>query len=526
VHLLKLLAERTDWHGTSAYVFDLVRGRLADNDAFVRRAAAEALGRHPDPANVPLLLSLWDRTPPQDAHLIHMARMALRDQLLTPGMYDKVAALTSDARTAGQLAEVSLGAHTAESAAWLLQYVKAHPIAHARLGELVHEIARYLPDARLTEMDDLAGVLASQPRHVQRAAAEQIHRGLEERGRGLSEALTTWTLSLGQELLESADRNDVQSGLELARQVRLPQWHEPAARHAGRAAQYAELRPLAIDACAACDPERSRSLLVALVGDAAEPMPLRQKAASALGGMNTPASRRELSTLLKEAPATLAVDIATALARSRPGAEQLLTMIEQGQASPRLLQESPVQQGLRGASIPDLAAIVTRLTAGLPPADARVNELIAARRAAFLAAKPDLAQGRQAYQRVCAACHRLGGAGVKIGPELDGIGQRGLERLLEDLLDPSRNVDQAFRSLQIITKAGQVVVGLKLREEGQVLILADPQGKEIRVPLADIDQQETTPLSPMPGNVNELLKPEEFHGLIEFLLQQRQAKPG
>ena len=39
-----------------------------------------------------------------------------------------------------------------------------------------------------------------------------------------------------------------------------------------------------------------------------------------------------------------------------------------------------------------------------------------------------------------------GGKGNRIAPQLDGIGSRGLERLLEDTLDPRRIVDQAFRT--------------------------------------------------------------------------------
>ena len=105
----------------------------------------------------------------------------------------------------------------------------------------------------------------------------------------------------------------------------------------------------------------------------------------------------------------------------------------------------------------------------------------------FSNAMPDLAAGEKLFVKTCAACHKLGEQGKKIGPELDGIAHRGLDRLLEDLFDPSRNVDQAFRSTAIATSDGRAISGLVLREEGQVLVLADPQGKELRVPLAEID---------------------------------------
>jgi putative heme-binding domain-containing protein len=58
----------------------------------------------------------------------------------------------------------------------------------------------------------------------------------------------------------------------------------------------------------------------------------------------------------------------------------------------------------------------------------------------------------------------LGGKGAKAGPQLDGIGGRGLDRLMEDILDPNRNVDQSFRATNLALHNGQTVSGLLLRE--------------------------------------------------------------
>ena len=98
-----------------------------------------------------------------------------------------------------------------------------------------------------------------------------------------------------------------------------------------------------------------------------------------------------------------------------------------------------------------------------------------------LAAHGDAERGRIAFQKHCGICHRVGQQGAKVGPNLDGIGIRGVDRLLEDVLDPNRNVDQAFRTTRIATSDGQIVSGLVLREEGQVVVLADQAGKEIRL---------------------------------------------
>ena len=93
--------------------------------------------------------------------------------------------------------------------------------------------------------------------------------------------------------------------------------------------------------------------------------------------------------------------------------------------------------------------------------------------------------------------------------------------MLEDILDPSRNVDQAFRLTTLGLKNGQIVSGLLLREEGQVLVLADNQGKEVRVATADVDDRTLSQLSPMPANLVDQIPASDFNHLLAYLLAQR-----
>src|SRR5204863_2220666 len=116
---------------------------------------------------------------------------------------------------------------------------------------------------------------------------------------------------------------------------------------------------------------------------------------------------------------------------------------------------------------------------------------------------------------------QLANKGAKIGPQLDGIGIRGVERLLEDILDPNRNVDQAFRTTILNLTNGQIVSGLLLREEGAVLVIADQQGKEVRVPKNTVEERSVSPLSPMPANFNDVISEAEFYHLLAYLLEQR-----
>jgi hypothetical protein len=96
--------------------------------------------------------------------------------------------------------------------------------------------------------------------------------------------------------------------------------------------------------------------------------------------------------------------------------------------------------------------------------------------------------------------------------------------LFEDLLYPSRNVDQAFRSTLFSMTDGRAVAGLVLREEPGVTVIADAQGKEIRLRNDEIAEKRKSPLSPMPADFVDKVDPIEFDHLMAYLLTQR-AKP-
>ncbi len=286
----------------------------------------------------------------------------------------------------------------------------------------------------------------------------------------------------------------------------------------------AEVRLAAGEALAALKPAVAIAPLVAVLVDANQPVPLRQKAAELLGRIDRDEARQSLLGALRSAPGPIAVTIAAAAAGNKGAAAALIEEIRAGKASATLLREPTVLDRLRASGIADLDKQVAELTAKLSPADDRIAELIKQRRTGYLAGKFDPELGRAVFARsVCKNCHRVGDVGMTIGPALDGIGNRGLDRVLEDVLDPNRNVDQAFRTNLIETDAGRIVAGFGVREEGQTIVLFDNNGQQLRLPLAEIAERTVSSLSPMPANVSEVISEQDFYQLLAFLLSQ-QAK--
>jgi putative heme-binding domain-containing protein len=148
--------------------------------------------------------------------------------------------------------------------------------------------------------------------------------------------------------------------------------------------------------------------------------------------------------------------------------------------------------------------------------------LIDQRAAAFHSSKSDSQRGRLVFQKNCVACHMIGGQGAHVGPQLDGIGARGVPRLCEDILDPSRNVDAAFRYSTFVLVDGNVIAGILRREEGQTLTVADSTGKEVAIDKTKLTRRVESQLSLMPSNFGEVIPGNDFNDLMSYLLSTKQ----
>ncbi len=225
-----------------------------------------------------------------------------------------------------------------------------------------------------------------------------------------------------------------------------------------------------------------------------------------------------LARALKSATAVDQLRVARRLVSDRPGVESLLALVAAGQATNRLLVAPEIRSRLDAIATKEQQQQMESLVASLPDEDAQLAALIKNRRAAYQPARADRDLGQQWFAKHCAVCHQVSGQGAQIGPNLDGIGNRGLARICEDVLAPHRNVDAAFRSSTILTDDGRAFAGLVKGETDSQLILFDTSGKQQLIDKAAITTRKQSMLSPMPGNVAELLNESQFNDLLSYLL--------
>jgi putative heme-binding domain-containing protein len=534
VHVQRILSERTKLTPTQ---HNLALAALRDADANVQRAAADALGRHPNAEkNLRPLLDLRHAVPKEDTHLLHVVRMALRDQLQPAESWNVLSRLergNKQERDARAVADVALGVPSAESATYLIAYLQKYTEHGDMLTRSVQHIARYGKEAATTAL--LAFVRGYQHEAQARddlgqpvALFRAIEQGTQERGVKLAEPVRAWGVDLVGRLLASKNGRDVESGIKLVGELRLLDRQKTLVEVAEKRSSPEGQRRAALEALAQLDARRHAAVIGGVLSEADASIELREHSANLLARANQPETRAELLKILPAAPARLQAIIAAGLAASPAGAEKLLDAVKTGKGSARLLQNPFVRARLEATRLPRLKERIEELTVGLPPAGADMQALLNRRRDAFAKAKKDVASGAQIFTKNCANCHQVGGQGAKIGPQLDGVGVRGLDRLLEDILDPNRNVDQAFRQTTLTLKKGQVIAGLLLKEEGEVLVLADSQGKEVRVPKDEVEERSTSQVSPMPGNFTEQIPDGDFNNLMAYLLtlQSKSDKPG
>lgn len=515
VFATQIVGERPD---PSPESLALVRTNLKKHPHdIVRRVSADALAKHPSAENVRPLLDARHAAKAEDEALVYVLRQAIRDQFLKAVPWPKLddrAYSDADLRV---LSDVALGAPTKDSARFLIAYLAKFPDGNGRLVEHLHHIARNGDEE--TDGRVLTFVHGSRPEDLPHQAelVKAVFRGLQERGAPFRGATLDWASKVTKGLLSAKDDGSIGRGIELAGMIRSPEFGDALAAIATTKDRAEATRVAAVGAMPSIDARGAVAPLGGLVIDESAPYAVREASAQALGKANRAEARSRLVEILPVAPDRLQVTIAAALCANRPGGEALLEAVAKGKASARLLQERAVRIYLDGTGVPDLAKRIEELTAGIPAADAKVAALLDGRRSGFHAAKPDTTRGQANFAKNCAACHQIGGQGARIGPQLDGIGVRGADRLIEDVLDPNRNIDVAFRQTSLALKDGRVLSGLMLREEGDVLVLADSQGKEQRISKGDVEDRKVSPVSPMPADFSDKMTEAEFYDLIAYL---------
>lgn len=207
---------------------------------------------------------------------------------------------------------------------------------------------------------------------------------------------------------------------------------------------------------------------------------------------------------------------AARLLRSAPGCSMLVQLVDQGKLSLAALRgrETILPEGCSDEVRERLKTLMQQALE-LP---AQNTAALADRLAKLNLNDASVDQGKLLYEKSCAVCHQLAGKGTLVGPQLDGVGKRGVERLAEDILDPSRNVDTAFRMSTLLLEGDRVVTGLVREQSDGSLQVVGQDGKPTVIAAGTVERRRDSSKSLMPENFAEVLGDTELSALLKYMI--------
>jgi len=143
--------------------------------------------------------------------------------------------------------------------------------------------------------------------------------------------------------------------------------------------------------------------------------------------------------------------------------------------------------------------------------------------------KGDAKRGRDLYLNTkmlaCATCHRMEGVGGSVGPDLTRIWDTmTLDKLLESIIDPSKEIKEGLQTYRLATADGQIFTGLKIKEDAKEVVLREANGRDMRIEKDNIDSLAPTKVSLMPDNVVAQISYDQFIDLLAFLKSKKEQE--
>ncbi len=129
----------------------------------------------------------------------------------------------------------------------------------------------------------------------------------------------------------------------------------------------------------------------------------------------------------------------------------------------------------------------------------------------------DPAQGKAAFVKNCAVCHKVRGEGADHAPDLSEVATRlTRQKIVESIVQPSAIVEEKYKTTMVATLDGEVLTGLLIENKDGLIKLFD--GKVTReISEDDIDIMQTKEQSSMPTKLADTLAEGEFLSVVEYL---------
>lgn len=528
VHALRILANFPNWTEEQS---DWALSALSDDNPHVKRAAAEGISRHPNSKNYSALIEKHQAADPSDTHLIYTLKLALFNHMQQEEIIRLALAGNRSEDSSQLLAMVLADTDNPLAGQFLFEHLQEGKLEKEKTIGFVRSVAKTLPENQLKSFVDF-GISASETsNHPAYQWARAAEEGFVQRGRPVPNYLIDWFQKLSTETIaefaESSDelkdnvKDQLAFAITMAGKYKFTGLGNSLRKIVDKPQADDAIRSEAAIALMRINSGEQLAYLGGIMNNPDGNVAFRQRIANAIGRGTGPYVRKTLGNGLKASPIELQTTIAANLVKSPEGKTELLNHIREGNAPARILKARNVEENFLSNATPAQKDGFTALTANLTPISEERQQLIAERIKGFQTSGDALINGKTLYDENCSICHQINDKGGLIGPQLDGVGNWGIQALATKVLDPNRNISENFRTYNIRLNSGEVKSGLFRREEGQVIVMADQSGNEFTIPKNEISEQIASKITLMPDTFSNTLDQEKFNNLMAYLLQVR-----
>jgi len=518
---------------------------LTSSDPHVRKVAANIFVKHPKKENLGSLLKAVAASSANDTHLQYTLMIALRNHLMNPKVLEWAVAQNWKSTEISVIMDALTEVPYPKASEYLFEQIKSGTPSQNRIVAYLGHVGRYIPEKKMNQVISFIKEQFKNDAKTQYSLYHTIQTGIGQRGGSSTRAdMKAWAISFAGDFLKNLDTKPEEiKDLPTAHVDEAYEYFEEIARQQVFASQVAsdnklkdyepglralfvstwaknKSKSMAAKALLEINPNENAPMIEKILTDAQADLNFREELAKAIGNSAYPNRLSMLGNAIKDAPTGLQVAIASVFVHFAQGRANLLQFTKEGSLSPRILLDRRInEQLLSNLSIAEQKEYL-QLTGGMESLVEERQKLIDARLARF-GSKPDLDKGKAIFVNTCNVCHQIDGQGGIIGPQLDGIGNWGKRALAEKILDPNRNISQAFKTYTLTTKDGKVQSGLFRRDEGQLEVYANASGQEFSVAKKDIQVKKASQFTLMPDSFGESISEKDFDDLIGYLLSQK-----
>ncbi|MCI0462352.1 MAG: neutral/alkaline non-lysosomal ceramidase N-terminal domain-containing protein [Gemmataceae bacterium] len=166
-----------------------------------------------------------------------------------------------------------------------------------------------------------------------------------------------------------------------------------------------------------------------------------------------------------------------------------------------------------------IRSLAEKLFAGASPDRQKVLDVYQA----ALTLKGDPERGHAIYRKTCSACHRHGKEGHSVGPDLAALATKTPQYLLQEILDPNRNLDTRYLEYVATTQAGRIVNGTLASESATSVTLRGQEGKDEVLLRSELESLRSTGRSLMPEGLEKDIPVKDMADLLAFLTAEQPA---